>query len=121
LDDLNLTFLNQEEEEKMDTKTIAQSNTGKVFIKALGAGMESRFRYRFFGSHNILKGVDNLGGRSVLEIGCGTGFFTLPAPRLIGDQGSLLSMDILAESVELVLKKVQAAGLKNVRVIQGMP
>jgi ubiquinone/menaquinone biosynthesis C-methylase UbiE len=103
----------------MDTKTIAKSSIGKLFIKALGAGMESRFRYRFFGSMNILRGADILPGQTVLEVGCGTGYFTLPAARLIGEQGCLVAMDVLPESVELVSKKVQTANLKNVRVVKG--
>lgn len=81
--------------------------------------MESRLRYRFFGPLNILKGADLLPGQSVLEVGCGTGYFTIPAARLIGDQGCLIAMDVVSESAELVSNKVQAANLKNVRVIKG--
>ncbi len=103
----------------MNTESFAKSTIGKPFVRLLGAVMESRFRYRFFGPENILRGVKNLQGQSVLEIGCGTGFFTLPAARLIGDQGALVAMDVLSESVELVSNKVQAAQLKNVRVIKG--
>jgi ubiquinone/menaquinone biosynthesis C-methylase UbiE len=103
----------------MDTNTIAESPTGKLFIKILAAGMESRFRYRFFGPEKILKGADMIPGQSVLEVGCGTGYFTIPAARMIGEQGYLVAMDVLLESVELVSKKVQSANLKNVRVIKG--
>jgi ubiquinone/menaquinone biosynthesis C-methylase UbiE len=103
----------------MNTETIAKSKTGKLFIKVLAAGMESRFRYRFFGPANILKGADLLAGQTVLEVGCGTGYFTIPAARLIGEQGYLVAMDIVPESVELVSKKVQVANLKSVHVIKG--
>jgi ubiquinone/menaquinone biosynthesis C-methylase UbiE len=102
----------------MDTETIAKSTIGKLYIKVLAAGMESRFRYRFFGPLNILNGADILPGQIVLEVGCGTGYFTLPAARLIGEQGCLVAMDVLSDSVELVSKKVQMADLKNVRVIK---
>ena len=103
----------------MDTETIAKSTIGKLFIKFLATGMESRFRYHFFGPVNILKGADLLPGQTVLEVGCGTGYFTLPVARLIGEQGHLVAMDVLSESVELVSKKVQDANLTNVRVIKG--
>jgi demethylmenaquinone methyltransferase/2-methoxy-6-polyprenyl-1,4-benzoquinol methylase len=102
----------------MNIETIRESIIGKLFIKLLAAGMESRFRYRFFGPMDILEGADILPGQSVLEVGCGTGYFTLPAARLIGEQGSLVAIDILAESVGLVSEKVKTADLKNVRVLK---
>jgi ubiquinone/menaquinone biosynthesis C-methylase UbiE len=109
----------QVKRKNMDTETLVKSKTGKLFAKVLAAGMESRFRYQFFGPENILKGVDLIPGQTVLEVGCGTGYFTIPAARLIGDQGQLVAMDIVPESVELVTKKVQTANLKNVHMIKG--
>jgi ubiquinone/menaquinone biosynthesis C-methylase UbiE len=103
----------------MDIEKFAQSTAGKLSIRVLAAGMESRFRYRFFGPMNILSGADIRIGQSVLEVGCGTGYFTIPAARLIGDNGRLVAMDILSDSVELVSKKVRIADLKNVRVVKG--
>jgi len=51
-------------------------------------------------------------------VGCGTGVFTIPAAELIGDQGCLVVMDALSDYTKRVLKKVQAAGLENVRVVK---
>ena len=101
----------------MNIETFANKKIGKIFIQIMAAIMESRFRYRFFGPTRILQGADIHPGQKVLEVGCGTGFFTLHVARLIGDQGSLVSMDILPISVEAVTKKVQTANLKNVRVV----
>lgn len=103
----------------MNVESISGSVIGRYFIRLLARSMESRFRYRFFGPEKILRGVEDLRGKAVLELGCGTGFFTLPAARLISDQGSLVAMDILKESVELVSGKVKGAGLRNVRVAKG--
>jgi ubiquinone/menaquinone biosynthesis C-methylase UbiE len=103
----------------MDTETFARTRPGKLFIKILASAMESRFRYRFFNPVKTLEGINDLKGKSVLEIGCGTGFFTVPAGRLIGDQGSLVSMDILQESVDYVSGKVTEAGLENTHVVKG--
>jgi ubiquinone/menaquinone biosynthesis C-methylase UbiE len=80
--------------------------------------MESRFRYRLFGPAKILQGAGLRPGMKVLEVGCGTGFFTLTAARMLGDQGHVTAIDMLSESVELVAQKVQAANLKNVSVIK---
>lgn len=103
---------------ELSSEVIAKSTIGKLFVKMLSVVMESRFRYRFFGPMNILKSTDNLPGHIVLEVGCGTGFFTIPAAKLIGDQGSLLAIDVLPESAELVSQKVHAAKLRNVRVVR---
>jgi ubiquinone/menaquinone biosynthesis C-methylase UbiE len=103
----------------MNTETFARTKPGKLFIRILASAMESRFRYRFFNPIRTLEGINDLKGKNVLEIGCGTGFFTIPAAGLIGDQGSLVSMDILQESVDYVSGKVAKAGLNNIRVVKG--
>jgi ubiquinone/menaquinone biosynthesis C-methylase UbiE len=103
----------------MNTKKLAQTKIGQVFIRIMAAIMESRFRYRFFNPMRILQGTEIQPGQTVLEVGCGTGFFTLPIARLLGEQGNLVAMDMLPMSIEAVTKKVQTTNLKNVRVIQG--
>jgi ubiquinone/menaquinone biosynthesis C-methylase UbiE len=103
----------------MNTEKLAGTALGRLFIHLLAKGMESRFRYRFFGPEKILRAVDILRGKAVLEIGCGTGFFTIPAARMIGEQGHLVAMDILQDSVELVSEKIEAAKLQNVRAVKG--
>jgi SAM-dependent methyltransferase len=101
----------------MKTAALAGSIEGKLFINLLAAAMESRLRYRLFPPVHILEGAGILPGQIVLEIGCGTGYFTLPAARLIGGGGFLVAIDVLSESIELVTHKVETAGLKNVRML----
>jgi ubiquinone/menaquinone biosynthesis C-methylase UbiE len=103
----------------MNTETFARTKPGHLFIKILASAMESRFRYKFFSPEKFLEGINDLKGKNVLEIGCGTGFFTIPAARIVGEQGSLVSMDILQDSVDLVSGKVAESGLRNVRVMKG--
>jgi ubiquinone/menaquinone biosynthesis C-methylase UbiE len=100
-------------------QALGDSRIGQLWIRGLGTAMESRFRYRFFGPMKILRGADIHPGQTVLEVGCGTGFFTIPAAQLIGDQGCWVAMDVLAASIKVVAEKVQTANLKNVRVVQG--
>ena len=57
-------------------------------------------------------------GQTILEVGCGTGFFTIPAAKMIGAEGCLIAMDALSDFVKQVSKKVQSADLKNVRVVK---
>ena len=88
----------------MNTEALANTKIGQIFIRIMAAIMESRFRYRFFGPMQILQGADIQPGQTVLELGCGMRFFTLPAARLLGDQGRLVAMDMLRMSVEAVTK-----------------
>jgi ubiquinone/menaquinone biosynthesis C-methylase UbiE len=103
----------------MNTEALAKSPIGRIFIKVIAAIMESRLRYKFFGPTQILQGAGIRPGMKILEVGCGTGFFTLTAAQMLGEQGFLIAMDMLPISVEAVTKKVQAAGLSNVQVIKG--
>ena len=103
----------------MNIESFAKTKIGKFIVRGIGSAMESSLRYRFFGPMKILENAEIQPGQIILEIGCGTGYFTLPAARLIGENGNLIAMDILPESVDLVSRKVRDAALKNVRVIKG--
>jgi ubiquinone/menaquinone biosynthesis C-methylase UbiE len=104
----------------MNTDKLGQTALGRIFIRLMASVMESRFRYKFFGPKRILESAGIRSGMKVLEIGCGTGFFTIPAGQMLGDRGSLIAMDMLPISVETVAKKVQAAHLGNiVQVVKG--
>jgi 2-polyprenyl-3-methyl-5-hydroxy-6-metoxy-1,4-benzoquinol methylase len=75
----------------MNTETLARTPVGKCSSEFSGPQWRAG---RFFGPQHILQGVDGLQGRTVVEVGCGTGFFTIPAAQIIGEQGRLVAMDI---------------------------
>jgi ubiquinone/menaquinone biosynthesis C-methylase UbiE len=104
----------------MDTEKLGKTAFGKMFIRWMALIMESRLRYKFFGPKKILEGADIRPGMKVLEVGCGTGFFTIPAAKMIGNSGSLTAIDKLPLSVETVTEKVRQANLHDVvRVVKG--
>jgi ubiquinone/menaquinone biosynthesis C-methylase UbiE len=104
----------------MNTEKLQKNTFGKIFIRWMSFIMESRLRYKFFEPKRILESAGIRSGMKVLEIGCGTGFFTIPAGQMLGENGSLIAMDMLPISVETVAQKVQAANLRNtVRVVKG--
>ena len=102
----------------MNIEALADTKIGKLVVKVAGSMMESRLRYRFSSPMKILQGADIQPGQTVLEVGCGTGFHTVSAAQLIGDQGCLVAMDGLSDYVERVSERVQAAELRNVRVVK---
>jgi ubiquinone/menaquinone biosynthesis C-methylase UbiE len=64
-----------------------------------------------------LKETGVTAGLSVLEVGCGPGFFTIPAAEMVGDGGHVLAIDNNAAAVDYVTRKVQRHGAKNIDVV----
>lgn len=57
-------------------------------------------------------------GQKVLEVGCGPGFFTIPAARIVGDHGRVYALDINPFAVDHVRHKIEREGPKNAEVIR---
>jgi ubiquinone/menaquinone biosynthesis C-methylase UbiE len=56
-------------------------------------------------------------GQTVLEVGCGPGFFTVPAARIVGDGGRVYALDINPLAVDKMRRKVSEAGAHNVETV----
>jgi len=57
-------------------------------------------------------------GDIVADLGCGIGYFTVPAARIVGSQGKVYGLDILAEMLEIVEDKARDKRLANVETVQ---
>ena len=102
----------------MNTEDLGKSKILNLIFKPAGMMMGSRLRGWLMNPVKTLRGADIQPGQTVLEVGCGTGFFTIPAAKLIGEEGGLVAMDPSAGFIEQVSKKVHKADLKNVRVVR---
>ena len=102
----------------MNTEDLGNSKILNLFFKPAGVMMGSKVRQWLSDPVKTLRGADIKRGQTVLEVGCGTGFFTIPAAQLLGDQGCLVAMDVSSGFIEQVSKKVQLADLKNVRIVK---
>ena len=56
-------------------------------------------------------------GQKVLEIGCGPGFFTIPAAEMVGDEGFIYAVDLHPLAIERVRKRIEKKGIRNVEPI----
>lgn len=102
----------------MRTEELGKSAVLNLLFKPAGWAMESPLRRLLHDPVRILQGAGVQAGETVLEVGSGTGFFTIPAARLIGDQGRLIAMEPLADYVARLVDKTRAAGLGNVEVVR---
>ncbi len=94
------------------------SRIAQVFFRLLTPVMDSRFRSRFFDPVKTLDAAGIRPGERVLEVGCGTGFFTIPAAALVGERGRVYAVDPHPLAIRQVSAKMRAAGLTNVTLIR---
>ena len=76
-----------------------------------------RFRDIFSPRKNILAEVDIKSGFSILDYGCGSGSYTIPAAQLVGESGKVYSLDIHSLAVQQVQKVVAKKRLTNIETI----
>lgn len=58
-------------------------------------------------------------GQIVADVGCGPGFFTLPAARLVAPTGRVYAIDVEPKMLELVAKRAAAENLAGIEVRSG--
>ena len=69
--------------------------------------------------YKVLKAAGLKPGQKVLEVGCGPGFFTLPAARIVGDEGTIYAIDTNPFAIERVKKKIAREKRQNIQPILG--
>jgi ubiquinone/menaquinone biosynthesis C-methylase UbiE len=66
----------------------------------------------------LLRRLGLSSGDTVADIGCGPGFFTLPAAEIVGDGGVVLAADIQGEMLSAIRSRAAEHGLTNVHVVK---
>jgi len=74
--------------------------------------------YRLFRDpYKALKQAGVKKWQAVLEVGCGPGFFTVPAAEMVGEKGRVCALDINPVAIAHVREKIAAAGVSNVELL----
>jgi ubiquinone/menaquinone biosynthesis C-methylase UbiE len=53
-------------------------------------------------------------GQVFVDLGCGEGFFSIPASKIVGEQGRVYALDINSEAVESLHRFAEEHGLDNI-------
>ena len=56
-------------------------------------------------------------GDIIADIGCGIGYFAIPASKIVGENGKVFAMDILPEMLKEVELKVKESSISNIETI----
>ena len=53
-------------------------------------------------------------GQTILDFGCGSGTYTIPTAKIIGEQGKVYAVDKDKKALDELMQRAKSAGLKNV-------
>ena len=71
----------------------------------------------FRNPYKLLQAAGLKPGQKVVEVGCGPGFFTIPAAKIVGEEGLIYAVDTHPLAIKRVKEKMEREGLKNVTPI----
>jgi ubiquinone/menaquinone biosynthesis C-methylase UbiE len=67
----------------------------------------------------ILAGIGLKPGQTFIDLGCGGGFFALPAARMVGPEGKVYGVDASARFIASLKEMAEREGLKNLDLTAG--
>ncbi len=77
--------------------------------------------WRSFTGRSILRKWEQTGllkgGQTILDYGCGTGDFTIPAAKKVSETGKVYALDYFPRQLEIVAERSAKAGLANIETI----
>lgn len=64
-----------------------------------------------------LESIGLRAGMVFIDVGCGDGFFTIPAARIVGEAGRVYAVDVNAAAIERLKRKAEKEGVKNIYAV----
>jgi ubiquinone/menaquinone biosynthesis C-methylase UbiE len=69
----------------------------------------------FKNPYRLLESAELRLGQVVMEVGCGPGFFTIPAARIVGEDGLVYAIDVNPWAIKTVEGKIRKYGIENIK------
>ena len=66
----------------------------------------------------VLERIGIRKGQTVLDFGCGYGTYTIPAAKILGEQGRVYALDKDKEALDEMMQKAGLGGLKNIEKME---
>jgi ubiquinone/menaquinone biosynthesis C-methylase UbiE len=122
-------------EEKVTLKSPADSPTKTQLYRELpdsyvyGQRLSALKRRKFYGDETerlrwqnpraILASVGLKPGFTFIDVGCGEGFFAIPAEKIVGRKGKVYALDIDQDAIAELKEKAAREGLRNLDAVVG--
>lgn len=72
---------------------------------------------QFIKPETILKQIGLQAGMQVADLGCGSGYFVLPAARLVGSRGKVYAVDVQKSALAQVRKEAQLQTIVGIEAV----
>ena len=79
--------------------------------------LDSPKRREMLPTRTVLNKIGLNEGARLADIGCGIGYFSIPAAAVIGPQGIVFALDVSKEMIEELDKKIEENGIENIRTV----
>lgn len=76
--------------------------------------LENSERKSFYDLHNLIRWFGISRGMTVADIGCGTGYCTVPMAAMVGERGKVYACDISEEMLDSVREKIKRWNIENI-------
>jgi ubiquinone/menaquinone biosynthesis C-methylase UbiE len=93
----------------MDNK---QSESQHVFKASKAGHLDNWFRCIVQNPDKII-GAYVKYGMTVIDLGCGTGFFSIPTAKAVGEYGKVIAVDIQVEMLEILKSRIKDTLLES--------
>ena len=79
--------------------------------------LDSPKRREMLPTRTVLNKIGLNEGARLADIGCGIGYFSIPAADVIGPQGIVFALDVSKEMIEELDKKIEENDIENIRTV----
>jgi ubiquinone/menaquinone biosynthesis C-methylase UbiE len=94
------------------------SRTGHRFPVERRHLLNNEERRQWLPPEPILEAAGIEAGTTVIDVGAGTGFWTIPLSRRVGISGTVIATDVEPIMIEELRELVKAEGIENVSVVE---
>jgi len=67
---------------------------------------------------HVLERIGIRRGQTVLDFGCGSGTYSVPAAKIVGEQGRVYALDKDKEALDELMQKTESTGARNIERMQ---
>lgn len=73
---------------------------------------------KFLNPNEIMAQTGLMQGQTVADLGCGSGFYVLPAAQMVGSSGTVYAVDVVESKLAATISITNQFNQKNIRVVQ---